>query len=209
MHSFTRVFPGPSGAAISQSQAGGVCVPVWDGRSSLQSSPVGCCTYACMLSLPTFTLALTRSPSPLPRARQAPSKKMTYAVVAVASLAAVPTAFGQCPVASFDSFDFSNVMVRAELDRCAFARPDSLTRATRSFVRQSGCGSLGSAEGCDACFAALLSPAVSVLQYLPIDENSTCDSVGIHLDRRALPRLSHSRCALCSLSSSGPRWQTP
>lgn len=53
---------------------------------------------------------------------------------------------------SFDGYDFSNVM--------------------------STCGSLGSTEGCDSCFAGLLRPIVSILDYIPIDENTTCDSIG-------------------------------
>ena len=69
---------------------------------------------------------------------------------AIVAFAAAPTVLAQsCPVNNFD-FDFSNVM--------------------------SGCGDLNSAEGCDECFASLLAPAVSVLDYIPIDENSTCDT---------------------------------
>ena len=129
-------FPGPR--ELMRCPKPVVWVPVWDGRSPLQSSLVQSSpvhTHACSAYPPTHLP--TCPPAPPPRSRQAPSKKMTYAVVAVASLAVVPTAFGQCPVASFDSFDFSNVMVRSDLDRRAFARPDSLTRATlvRSPVR--------------------------------------------------------------------------
>ena len=82
-------------------------------------------------------------------ALQAPSKK-----IAVAALAAVVPAsvVAQCPVASFDGYDFSQVM--------------------------STCGNLRSMEGCDSCFAGLLRPIVDVLDYIPIDENTTCDSVG-------------------------------
>jgi len=87
----------------------------------------------------------------LPSLSQAPSKKMT-AVATVASLAVLPTALGQaCPISSFDSFDFSNVALEQ-------------------------CTDLRSPSGCDACFAAVLRPVVSVLDYLPIDESSTCSS---------------------------------
>ena len=41
----------------------------------------------------------------------------------------------------------------------------------------STCGDLGSTAGCDSCFAGLLRPVISILDYISIDENTPCDSI--------------------------------
>lgn len=82
-------------------------------------------------------------------ALQAPSKNI---LLSAAVAAVVPAAaLAACPISSFDGFDFSNVM--------------------------SSCGDLRSTEGCDSCFAGLLRPVISVLDYIPIDENTECDTI--------------------------------
>ena len=98
----------------------------------------------------------SRSGGLLPRvhlsSRIDPQCHSSAVVATVASLVVLPTALGQtCPISSFDSFDFSNVALEQ-------------------------CTDLRSPSGCDACFAAVLRPVVSVLDYLPIDESSTCSS---------------------------------
>lgn len=83
---------------------------------------------------------------------QAPSSKTLALAAASMALAPAAVVSQSCPVDSFDGFDFSQVM--------------------------SYCGDLGSTEGCDRCFSGLLSPIVSTLDYIPVDENTTCDSFG-------------------------------
>ncbi len=77
---------------------------------------------------------------------QAPSKKILAAAVA----AVVPaTVLAVCPVDSFDGYDFSNVM--------------------------STCGDLRSSGGCDSCYTGLLTPVISLMDYVEIDEAFCAD----------------------------------